>query len=347
MGRRRLAVASLLGALLLAAPAAAQQVADAERLFNRGLTDMQAGRFETGCLALSESYRIDPRPGALFTLAECEAKRGRIATAVARYSDYLALFSRLSPDAKAKQRGREKIAAAKTAQLTPEIPELTLSLPPDAPRGTVVKRDDAVLSEATFGVALTIDPGAYVVTTQAPGGPVTELRLTIEKGEKRQITLQVKGGPREISSAVPSASAPPPVPPALSTSPDTGSSGRRTGAFVAGGVGIAGLVLGGVMGGLALGAKGNVDDHCLKLVCDAEGFRAVTRGRTFALVSSIGIGVGVAGVGAAAILFLTAPSPKLASRRDPRPAAAPLREMSAGVWSTWNGGTVAGIQGVW
>jgi hypothetical protein len=344
MGRHRLAVASLLGALLLAAaPAAAQPAADAERLFYRGLSDMQAGHFETGCPALGESYRLDPRPGVLFTLAECEAKRGRIATAVSRYNDYLALFEYLSPELQAKQKGREKIAADKKAQLTPEIPELTLLLPPDAPRGTVVKRDDAVLSEATFGIALPTDPGTYVVSTQAPGGPVTELRLTLGKGEKKRITLQVKGSP----SAAPSAAAPPPVSPSLAPPPDTGSSGRRTGAFVTGGVGIVGLILGGVMGGLALSAKRKADDHCVKLDCDAEGFQAVTRGRTFALVSSIGIGVGVAGVGVGAILLLTAPSPKVASRRDPRSEAAPLREVSVGVWSAWNGGTGAGLQGVW
>jgi hypothetical protein len=347
MGRHRLAVASLLGALMLAAPAAAQDVAAAEALFNRGLADMQAGRFETGCPALSESYRLDPRPGVLFTLAECEAKRGRIATAVTRYSDYLALFSRLSPEAQAKQKGREKIAADKKAQLTPEIPELTLLLPPDAPRGTVIKRDDAVLSDAALGISLPIDPGAHVVTTQAPGGPLTELRISIGKGEKKRITLQVKDAPAAPPSAGASVTAPSDASSSLATPPDGGSSGRRTGAFIAGGVGVAGLVLGGVMGALALGDKGKADEHCPKLVCDHEGILAVNRGRTFALVSSISVGVGVAGIGAAAVLFLTAPSPKLASRRDPRPGGAPSRKVSAGVWSAWNGGTVAGIQGVW
>ena len=65
---------------------------------------MLAGRYDTGCPELAESYRLDPAPGTLFTLAECERKGGNIATALARYDDYLQLFNRMSPDEQAHQR---------------------------------------------------------------------------------------------------------------------------------------------------------------------------------------------------------------------------------------------------
>jgi tetratricopeptide (TPR) repeat protein len=90
--------------------AAAQDVAAAEALFDRGVEEMKAGRYEKGCPALAESYRIDPRPGALFTLAECENKRGKIATAVARYEEYLRLVATLAPAQIERQRERIDIA---------------------------------------------------------------------------------------------------------------------------------------------------------------------------------------------------------------------------------------------
>ncbi|WP_438008783.1 hypothetical protein WME89_08860 [Sorangium sp. So ce321] len=95
----------------IAAPASAQTdaVAMAESLFVRGRADMLAGRYETGCPALAESHRLDPRPGRLFTLPECEARRGRIATAVARYNDYLALYSRMSEAEQIKQHERYRV----------------------------------------------------------------------------------------------------------------------------------------------------------------------------------------------------------------------------------------------
>ena len=83
--------------LVISAPAtaAAQDLAAAEALFSKGLADMEAGRYDAACPAIGESYRLDPRGGTLFTLAECEAKAGKIATAVARYDD--ALFDRADP----------------------------------------------------------------------------------------------------------------------------------------------------------------------------------------------------------------------------------------------------------
>lgn len=343
MANHRLAAAPLfgllLGALALTAPATAEDVAAAEALFNRGVADMKASKFDTACPAIEESYRLDPRPGTLFALAECEAKRGRVATAVTRYGDYLALYSRLPPDQQTAQKGRDKTATKKKAELAPEVPEITLSLPPDAPRGVVIKRDDAVLSEAALGVALPIDPGDHVVTTQAPGGDVVETKVTLKRGEKKSLTLPVKPAPTApVASATTTASAAPTVTPP----PSTGSSGRRTAGFVVGGVGVAALAVGGVMGGLALGKKAIVKDNCTGTFCNHEGKLAADSGKKLALVSTIGFGVGLAGVATAIVLIATAPSgPKSAAARPPQ------KRVSADVWSAGQGGTVVGIRGAW
>ncbi|WP_437587015.1 hypothetical protein [Sorangium sp. So ce1000] len=124
------------GSFSLSAPAAAQDIAAAEALFERGLTDMQAGRYETGCKALAESERIDPQPGTLFTLASCEAQWGRIATAVARFKDYLARFEQMTPVEQARQGERPKLARQERDRLLPQVPRLALSLPAGASAGT-------------------------------------------------------------------------------------------------------------------------------------------------------------------------------------------------------------------
>src|SRR4051812_5323242 len=87
--KRSLFLASVALAALQVSPALAQDPAAAEALFNKGVTEMQAGHFDVACPAISESQRLDPRPGTLFTLAECEAKSGKIATALVHYDDYL------------------------------------------------------------------------------------------------------------------------------------------------------------------------------------------------------------------------------------------------------------------
>ncbi len=175
-------------AILLASPARA---ADPQALFDKGVADMQAGRFDTGCLAIEESYRIDPRPGTLFTLAECETKRGRIATALRHYDDYLAAYGALSPDKRRKQGDREKICRAQREALSSTVPELTLALPANAPPGTVVMRDGVVVDKVDLGVPIRVDPGDHVIVTRAPGRPASTERVRLAVGERRGIALVV------------------------------------------------------------------------------------------------------------------------------------------------------------
>src|SRR4051812_40759119 len=87
---------SIVCPLLLSSPVAfAADIAAAEALFNRGLADMEAGRYEAACKAIEESLHLDPRPGTLFSLAVCESKWGHVATAATRFGDYLALYEKL------------------------------------------------------------------------------------------------------------------------------------------------------------------------------------------------------------------------------------------------------------
>jgi hypothetical protein len=315
-------ILSLLGPLALASPALAQDVAAAEALFNRGLKDMEAGSYATGCPAIAESQRLDPRPGTLFTLSQCEVRWGRTATAVTRLGDYLDLYERLTPDQKVRQGDRRKVAKEQRDKLALEVPELTLSLPPGAPAGTVVKRDGAVVAGAALGVALPVDPGEHVVSTQAPGGALWEQSITIAKGEKKPLMLEVKAAPTVeprtaavapvvVAPSAPAKQAEPPPPPA-----ESGPSGRRVAVYALGGVGVAGLVLGGVMGGLALGKKSILQENCGSAIkaptefeCNQTGVDAGTSVKTLGLVSTIGVVAGLASVGTAIVLLVTEHKP--------------------------------------
>jgi hypothetical protein len=332
--RRLHAFAGTLCLLTLSAPAAAQGTSAAEALFNRGLADMKAGRFETGCKALAESQGIDPQPGTLFTLAFCTSQWGHTATAVTYLEEYASLYERLTPAQKAQQGERPKVAKQEYDRLAPRVPRLTLSLPQDAPAGTVVKRDDEVLSASTLGVGSPVDPGEHTVSTQAPGGPIWEQRIKIADGEKQQVTLVVK--------------APSAVPSSARALPETASTGRRTAAYVAGGVGVAGIVVGAVTGALTLGKKGDITDHCgsgigqsNEAACDATGFDAASAAQPLGLVSTIGFGVGLAGIGVAAVLVLTG------SKQASPTASLPARRVSVGVLGAGPAGALVGLRGAW
>jgi hypothetical protein len=292
----------------------AQDVAAADALFSRGLQLFEAGDLEKACPAIGESYRLDPRPGALFTLAECEARRGHVATAFTRYGDYLSLFEGLAPDKRARQQGRDRIAREQRAALGPKVPEVTLVLPPGAPRGTVVRRDDVELAEPALGVPLPVDPGEHVVTVQSPGRAAAEQRFAIALGEKKQVALAL-GAP--VAPVGPVASP-------VAVAPPRAEIDWRLPAGITGiGVAAAGLVLG-VLGTIEVGrvnaavepARAAVKpdtDVCAPAFAREHGITAAcTKGQTYQLVQIIAFPA-AAVFGGLGIFFLATRRPAAAT----------------------------------
>jgi len=292
------------------AAAWAQDSATAGALFEKGVADMQAGHFESACPAIEESQRLDPRPGTLFTLAECQAQRGKVATASARYQEYVDLVSQLTPDQQRRHKARADIARAQLAKLKPTVPTLTLVLPKDAPSGTVITRNGETLSGAALGLPLPVDPGEYVIVTRAPGIPEHESKVSVQLGEVKTVQLEI-AAPAPATGAAPE-SAPEKI--ELAAPPAAVEAGHRTGrktaGYVVGGIGVAGIVVGSVTGVLVLGKKSKVSDGCDAGACNQSGLDAANSAKSLATVSDIGFGVGIAGLAAGAVLLLTAGSDK-------------------------------------
>jgi hypothetical protein len=184
----------VLGAVLLSAAPSFAGPESAQGLYDRGFEAFKAGRYDEACPALEQSYALEPLPGALFTLAECEAKRGRLVVAASRYDEYLRVYAALPPEKQAKQAEREKVARVARAAISSRIAELTLVLPPDAPREAQVTRDGAPVPAAALGVPALVDPGEHVITVQVPGGPASEMRITLVPGEKKGVALDARRG---------------------------------------------------------------------------------------------------------------------------------------------------------
>lgn len=321
--RALLATAVVTLSLLDAAPARAQAEAVSAELFERGLASMQSGDFEHGCAALKESFRLDPRPGTLFTLAECEKGWGKLARAMAHYEDYLARYARMPEAQRATQRERFDVATASLDQLKSEVPRVLVRVEGSLPPGAAVTCDDLPLGSASIGVALPLDPGPHVVRLTGAGAP-QEKRVDLERGAMKEIVLYVMTGAGAEAGSGDG-----------DVEPAAPSRGRRTLVYAVGGVGAASLATGLVLGALVLGKKGTVDDHCVGSLCDAEGKAAADSAQTLGLWSTITTGVGVAGVAAAAVLYFTDPARKAKeSARGPSIRVAPrLAVDRASAWA--------------
>src|SRR5688572_31408250 len=94
---------------------------------------MAAGSYDIACARFRDSDRLDPAVGTRFNLADCEERRGRIATA---WSLFRGVLSELAPDD-----DRRPIADERAKRLEPRLPKLTLRRTVETPPGVRVRID--------------------------------------------------------------------------------------------------------------------------------------------------------------------------------------------------------------
>jgi hypothetical protein len=170
-------------------PAAAEAVfADGQRL-------METSDFEAACPKLAESYRLDPATGALFALALCHEKQGKIASAWVEFMD---AASRANAEGYTE---REQAAREHAEGLKARLSYLTVDVDPDtaALDDVIVSRNGIPLGPAAWETAIPVDPGPQVVQALAPGYAPWTVNITVGAGPERH-TVKV---PRLVAVAAP------------------------------------------------------------------------------------------------------------------------------------------------
>jgi hypothetical protein len=263
--------------------------AAAEALFQQARQDLGSGRIDAACDKFRQSDELDPAVGTKVNLADCELKRGRLATA---WELFKAVEQKVDPSDP-----RYAIARDRREALEPRVPRLKLTLATGAPQQTTVRIGTVTLGTSAFGVALPLDPGNKEVIVAAPGRVETKLAAVLEEGKTREI--EVAPGPAQQPRPSAGVGAQPTMPIPPYPAPAESAPGRnRTIGFVIGGIGLAGLVVGGVAGALTLKYKNTNQQHCDHGAqwCDAEGRDAASSGHTAGAITTAGLLVGAVGV---------------------------------------------------
>lgn len=316
MSSPRLLLATLsLATVLIAADSLADDKDRSKQLFEQGVSQMEAKKYDAACPLLEESQKIAPFPGTLFTLAECESLRGRSAVAFTRYTEYLDVYEALPKDKQVKQGTRQKDARAKREKLAKQIGLITLILPSNAPSGTTVTVAGRTLDERSIALPVPLDPGEYTVIATTPDGTTTETKMTVDKGRTHAVTLEVRAAPATSTTTMTTAAPTPSSRPVASAPTDL----RKITTYATGGLGLAALALGGVTFGLMLAKKGDVDAGCTDAgpgvkSCTPEGVAAGNDAKLFGTIATVGLAAGVALAGVSVALFVTAPKKKEAAQ---------------------------------
>jgi len=271
-------------------PKADPKIERADRLFAEGKALLGSNLLQA-CGKFDESLRENPAAiGTLLNVALCDEKLGRIASAVAKFSE--------ARDRALEQGLREHVRAAEDhiAQLAPDVPHLAITLTERIPDTMILLDDRIVALDALTNIP--VDPGERMIAVSAPARLTYRATLVIARGAHQDVVI-----------------------PPLASSIVVHSSQRRIGqvsTFVGGAVAGVGLAVGLYARHLyhaQFGHQQPGDGLCDDMLrCEAEGQSRVQKAHT---LGNVGTAVGVAGVAIAGVgVYLWLRSPTDSSREE-------------------------------
>jgi tetratricopeptide (TPR) repeat protein len=302
--------------------------AAAQVLFDAGRELLTAERYAEACPKFAESLRLDQAIGTQMNLALCYERLGRVASAWINYAEAATRSSR------AGQEERAAVARERANALLPLVPKLRVVVQEPVP-GLSILRDGVEMGAPQWDTPVPVDPGERAIEVRAPGKKTWKT------------TVEIPESPEEVVLEIPPLDDAPidpdPRPNVQRVEVETPQE-QRIAAYTLGSLGVAGLVIGGAFGGLAISRNEESQAFCPDDPnrCRAEGVALRDQALTFAHVSTAGLAAGGALLVTGVILLLTAPdAPSEATEVAPEVSLGPLGP-SPGVVPTSLGATVRG-----
>ncbi len=307
--RTSVAVCSILGLVIASVAPAAHAQSDVDRATARSLgQDGQKALDAKDYKVAEDSFRkadaIVHAPTLLLGLARALAGEGKLLGAQEAYRRIIregvpaggpSAFKKALDD-----------ATAEVQAVSPRIGAVTIvvkSAGGEALQGLQVTWDDVAVNVATLGVKRPADPGSHVLHASADGYAAADQNVQVPVGGVVDAPLTLVRAAGAPAVVAPAPATPPDATPASTSAPAPAgsdrappSSGGSVWPWVAFGVGGAGVVVGGIAGGLALSKHSDLASKC-NSGCGPAQWGDVDSYNTLGLVSTVGFVV--AGVGAA------------------------------------------------
>jgi len=268
------------------------------------------------------SYGVVASPNSRLMIARCLRELGRLDEAYAEYDATLTAAEEL---ARTKPQYKQTVKSARDElqALRTRVALLSVTLgdvPPESEITVGGKQVDTKMLERPIVVV----PGEVVVIAVAPDGQRAGAVTRASAGRESTVTLKLGEGSdigqqsaeTEEAAPVPGPSARHAKPEVAAVPPPESDSSLKTYAYVAGGVGAAGLVAFGVFGMLNNAKYDELDEQCPDGHCAPDRSDDIDQGRLYQTLANVGAVVGVVGLGAGVALFY------LGSTQESEPQAA-------------------------
>jgi hypothetical protein len=278
------------------ASATDEQKATAGKAFEEGLKQAKAGKHEEALASFRASYGAVASPNSHMMVARELVELGKLGEAYAEYEKTVT-------EAEAAVALDKKYAAALKSSTTERdelrkrvhLIQLSVTGQKAGDKVTVGARE---IPESEWQKPIAVAPGNVTIELVSGGAPVASKSVEATAGGESNVEL----APTAAGAA---AAEPPPQATAegkISTS--GGGPNLRTWAYIAGGVGVAGLITFGVFGLMSNSKHGKLEDECTNGVCSKDLKDTRDQGKAFQTIANIGLVVGIVGVGTGTVLYL-------------------------------------------
>jgi len=343
LNRRAFKVALLLAGLAQApsvfAQADAVQRENAQALYRAGNDARDAGDIKTAAARYEQAFALVPTPVIALAWGKAQIALGQL---IEGRQTLLHIRSmKIKPNESPLTSSAREEAASLAAETEARIATVTLKVgTTEGEPPPTLAIDGAGVPAVALNAPWKVNPGSHTVTVTVSGA-TAETHFSLGEGELKEVVI-----------AVPVSQTPPSPPPddalrgATTSLGATGVAGplaedrapSRVPAYVALGVGGAGVVVTAVFGALALHDRIALDGLCMmgKSNCPAGAQSDINSLHTSSIASDVGLGVAIAGVAAGgALLFF---------RRGATRATGP-DHVHALQLEPWVGGSVVGMAG--
>ncbi|RLB57976.1 MAG: hypothetical protein DRI90_17310 [Deltaproteobacteria bacterium] len=290
----------LLAVLLATTGVAHAQPSDADRataraLYVEGQKALAAGDFQAAADKFLRGESLFHAPTMLVGLARAYVGLGKYVGAMESYNKVI----REELPEKAPKAFVTAVEEAKNevVGLDEKIGWVTISV--DGPSDPVVMLDDGEVSVASLGVKRAVNPGDHLVKVTAAGYLPAQQEFSIGAGATQEVALTLEAAPEGATESPGGGDG--------TGSAADGSTLRLVG-FIGLGLGGAGLVLGAITGGLAIGKHGDLSDSCIDGSCPPDQQDNLDSYETMGTMSTIGFIAGGVLAATGLVLVLVAPS---------------------------------------
>jgi hypothetical protein len=276
-------ITSAAGAVALAEEAEDAAAQDARANYQQGLNLYAEGKFELAAIAFERAYELRPHFKILWNIAQVENELEHYAAARSAYVRYLDEGGAEVPA------DRREEAKAEIARLDTLVGTISIDA---AIEGAAVFVDGKKRGQTPFDRPIPLDLGEHEITVEKDGQRIHREVVRIAGGREVIVTVKDAGGE---------------LPGGEAASGDGRAGGKRLWTWVALGIGGAAGIAGGVMGGIALSKKADIDAQCEGKQCPAGTEDDADRVKRLALGADVLFGVAAAGVVAGVVLFFVEP----------------------------------------